>query len=75
MSDRPDPIPEDPHAVAVPNDAPTETERALKAAALGALLGTALALLARSRDRRKGSPLAGEEGREAGRDRLREAGG
>jgi len=54
MSDRPDETPDDPHAVAVPDDAPTEAERALKAAALGALLGTALALLARSRDRRKG---------------------
>jgi len=54
MSDRPDETPNDVLAVAVPDDAPTEAERALKAAALGALLGTALALLARSRDRRNG---------------------
>jgi hypothetical protein len=37
-----------------PDDAPTEMERALKAAALGAVLGVALALLARARERGKG---------------------
>ena len=54
MSERPDETPKDLPAVAVPDDVPTEAERAVKAAALGALLGTALALLARSRDRRSG---------------------